>query len=218
MKNFQHSFKERGLSIKAVVFDFGNVICFPPTRDQREKVAALAGLPLQTLDDLDRQYRGELFDRGTYDAKGYYKFILAQAGFFPDDAALQTLAQADLDSWKKMNSGTEVLMREIQEAGFKLGILSNMPKDFLAWGRVHIEAFRNADAGIFSCELGIIKPEPGIYQALITALGCKYEEVVFFDDVQDNIDKAVSLGIRGFIWKDPETARQDLRSVVYGIT
>ncbi|GHT72034.1 phosphatase [Spirochaetia bacterium] len=201
------------MSIKAVVFDFGNVICFPPPEGQREKIAAMAGLPLHTLDELDRQYRGDLFDRGTLDTKGYYKFILEQAGVFPGDEALQKIAQADSDGWKKMNPGTEALIREIQRAGFKLGILSNMPRDFLAWGRAHIGFFRTADVGIFSCELGFIKPETPIYEALLAALGCRAEEVVFFDDVQDNIDKAVSLGILGFLWKDPETARKDLRSV-----
>ncbi|GHV58669.1 haloacid dehalogenase [Spirochaetia bacterium] len=199
--------------IKAVAFDFGNVICFSPPEGQWEKIAAMAGLPLHTLDELDRQYRGDLLDRGTLDTKGYYKFILEQAGVFPGDEALQKIAQADSDGWKEINPGTEALMQEIQQAGFKLGILSNMPHDFLAWGRTHIEVFRNADVGIFSCELGLIKPESGIYGALITALGCKAEEVVFFDDLKDNIDKAVDLGIHGFIWKDPETARKDLRSV-----
>ncbi|GHV91551.1 phosphatase [Spirochaetia bacterium] len=201
------------MSIKAVVFDFGNVICFPPSLEVREGIAALAGIPLEKLEDLHRQYRGELFDRGTLDCKGYYKTILEKAGVFPGDEALQRLAEADVDSWKNMNPGTEALIREIQKAGFKLGVLSNMPHDFLAWGRKNIEAFRNADVGIFSCEFGMVKPEPGIYQALIAALGCKAEEVVFFDDVKDNIEKAVSLGIHGFIWKDPETAREDLKKL-----
>jgi putative hydrolase of the HAD superfamily len=166
---------------------------------------------VEKLNALDRQYRGELFDRGTLDSKGYYKFILAQAGVFLNDEALQKLAEADLNGWKNMNPRTEKLMREIQKAGFKLGILSNMPHDFLGYARTHIGVFREADVGIFSCELGVIKPETAIYGALITALGCGYEEVVFFDDVKDNINKAVDLGIRGLIWKDPETARQDLK-------
>ncbi|GHU54483.1 haloacid dehalogenase [Spirochaetia bacterium] len=201
------------MSIKAVVFDFGNVICFPPPEGWREKIAALAGLPLHVLDKLDRQHRGNLLDRGTLDCKGYYKFIIEQAGVFLDDGTLREIAEADSEGWKKMNPGTEALIREIQQAGFKLGILSNMPHDFLAWGRANVEAFRTADVGIFSCDLGIIKPEPGIYGALLAALGCKAEEVVFFDDLKDNIDGAVALGIHGFIWKDPETARKDLRSI-----
>jgi putative hydrolase of the HAD superfamily len=209
-------FESYTLSIKAVVFDYGNVICFPQAPEQREKLAVLAGIPLETLNELDGQYRGDLLDRGTFNSKGYYKTILERAGVFPDDEALQKLAQADWDSWKNINPGTEALMREIQKSGFKLGILSNMPHDFLAWGRKNIAIFREADTTLFSCDLGIIKPEPGIYKALIAALGYKTEEVVFFDDVQDNIDKAVSLGINGFIWKDPETARGELKRLDKG--
>jgi putative hydrolase of the HAD superfamily len=204
------------LSIRAVVFDYGKVICFPPPPEQREKLAALAGVRLETLNDLDGQYRGDLMDRGTFDTRGYYKTILEKTGVFPDDEALQKLAQADWDGWKNLNPGTVKLMREIQKAGFKLGILSNMPHDFLAWGRENIGVFREADVALFSCELGIVKPEPGIYHALIAALGCKAGEVVFFDDVQDNIDQAVSLGINGFVWKDPETARRELERLGKG--
>jgi len=39
------------------------------------------------------------------------------------------------------------------------------------------------------------------------------EELVFFDDIHNNVKSAVSLGIKAFLWKNPEEARKKLLSL-----
>ena len=73
--------------MKAVVFDFGKVICFPPPAENREALRALTGLSAGILAELDRKHRGE-YDRGLYNGAAYYRILLGDAGIFPDDAAL----------------------------------------------------------------------------------------------------------------------------------
>jgi putative hydrolase of the HAD superfamily len=198
------------VGIKAVVFDFGRVICYGPEKEEREEIALLAGIPPETLDRLDGQYRCE-YDRGTYGGREYYKFILGMKGIFLDDESLDRIAAADSDCWKHINPGTVRLMWDIKQAGFKLGILSNMPHDFLGWARRNIPVFAGADAAVFSCELKLIKPEAKIYEISASRLGCEYKEIAFFDDLEDNIQAACSLGINGFVWKDPREARENLK-------
>jgi putative hydrolase of the HAD superfamily len=101
-------------------------------------------------------------------------------------------------------------MERIKAGGTKLGILSNMPKDFLAMARQAIPVFSLPDVGIFSCETGSIKPEIPIYRTLIRAFGCEPEEIIFFDDIRENVDAARSLGINAFVWQDPRTAGEIL--------
>ncbi|MDR0624789.1 MAG: HAD family phosphatase [Treponema sp.] len=199
-------------TIKAVVFDFGNVISLPPPPEVREEISAMTGLPLETLAEMDRKHRGE-YDRGAFDGKGYYKSLLAGAGIFPDDRTLEKIAEADQGGWKHINAGTVKLMRDIKKAGFILGILSNIPHDFLAWGRANIPVFTEADTAVFSCEVNAIKPEPAIYEKLKNEIGCDYGEIVFFDDLPDNIEKARELGINGFLWDGPEAARMMLKKI-----
>jgi putative hydrolase of the HAD superfamily len=203
--------------IKAVVFDFGKVISLPPPPEVPEEISRITGLPAETLAELDRKHRGE-YDRGRFDGKGYYKFLLSLAGVFPDDPALEKIAAIDQGGWKHINAGTVELMRDIKRAGFILGILSNMPHDFLAWGRAHIPVFTEADTAIFSCEARIIKPEPGIYEKLKNGIGCEYGEIVFFDDLPDNIKKARELGIHGILWEGPEAARAALKKTDPGFS
>jgi putative hydrolase of the HAD superfamily len=194
--------------IKAVTFDFGGVISYPRSAETNAELERLIGLPYETLKELDLKYRGE-WDRGTYDGAGYYRSVLSRAGIFPDDETLARIVRTDLEGWKHINSATVQLMRDAKASGFILGILSNMPHDFLTWARGRIP-FSEADAAVYSCEYNIIKPEPMIYEKLQEKTGCEYKEIVFFDDIADNIAMARKLGIQGFVWEGPQAARTQL--------
>ncbi|MDR2484651.1 MAG: HAD family phosphatase [Treponema sp.] len=190
---------------KAVVFDFGKVISFPPEDSVMEELAAIAGLEVNTMDGLVWKYRGE-YDRGTVSAQEYYRTMLGSVGIFPDDAALERMIRIDLQSWTRINPETVALMEKVKRSGYILGILSNMPHDFLALARSSFPVFSLPQVSVFSCETGSIKPEKAIYRTLLDRVSCKAEEVVFFDDIQINIDAAKEAGIRAFLWKDPKTA------------
>jgi putative hydrolase of the HAD superfamily len=196
--------KELVMSIKVVVFDYGGVICFIPSLEMRSELVRLSGLPAEVLWELDRKYRGE-WDRGVYDGIGHYRFILGKAGVSFNDDSLARIARADIESWKHINPDTVKLMRDIKAAGLRLGILSNIPYDF---PRDSVPVFAEADIAVYSCDLGIIKPEAGIYEKLREKAGCLYKEIVFFDDKVDNVNKARELGIQAFLWEGAEQARK----------
>jgi putative hydrolase of the HAD superfamily len=203
---------EESGGIKAVVFDYGKVISLPPEDAVRNELAALAGIDVKTLDALDEQYRGE-HDRGVLSGTEYYKTILAKAGKEPGQDAAEKMLSLDLQSWARINPDTVKLMEDIKAAGLKVGILSNMPHAFLAMAREKFPLFKLPDAGIFSCEVGAVKPEEAIYEALFAALGCTPYEIVFVDDMRPNIEAARILGMNAFVWKDAETARTLLKKL-----
>jgi putative hydrolase of the HAD superfamily len=198
--------------IKAVVFDYGGVICFPPPEENRRALLALTGLSGEALDRLERKHRGD-YDRGVFDGKSYYRALLEDGGIFLDDSRLAEIARTDAEGWKRIDPGAAALMRDVKKLGFALGILSNMPHDFLAWARKNIPVFSETDAAVFSCEAASIKPEPCIYEKLRKSLGCEFSEIVFFDDLPDNVEQAGKLGIRGILWNGGEKAREDLEKI-----
>jgi putative hydrolase of the HAD superfamily len=196
--------------IKAVAFDYGKVISFPPEDAALTELAALAGIGPAVLDSLLWPHRGA-YDRGVLSGTEYYRTLLAAGGIQIDEKTLEKMVAVDLKSWTRINPHTVDLMRAVKAVpGLKLGILSNMPHEFLALARGTIPVFDLPHVGIFSCETGYIKPEEPIYRLLLSRLGCEPAELVFFDDMPINIDMARSLGIQGFVWEDPETARAEL--------
>jgi len=198
------------MSVKFVVFDYGGVISFMPSLEKRSEIARLSGLSVEVLWELDRKYRGE-WDRGTYDGVGHYRSILAKEGVSLDDGILERVARADIESWQQINPATVKLMRDIKAAGLRVGILSNMPRDF---PRDSMPEFALADITVYSCDIGIIKPEAGIYEKLREKADCLYEDIVFFDDKVDNVTAAKKFGIQAFLWEGAEQAR----SIISGIT
>jgi putative hydrolase of the HAD superfamily len=192
-----------------VAFDFGKVISFPPGDSVRDGMASLGGLSRRRFDELDRQYRNQ-YDLGIYNAEEYYRFLFSTAGIFPDEETIGRIADTDRRSWSRMNPETIDLIHAVRKRGLKFGILSNMSHDFLAWCRKNVPVFTEADAAVFSCEAGSVKPEEKIYEVTVKALDCGYGEVVFFDDMEENVEKALSLGMKAFVWKDPEEAGRTL--------
>jgi putative hydrolase of the HAD superfamily len=198
------------MNIKAVVFDFGKVLCFPPSEENRKALLALTGLPKDTLEELDRKRRAE-YDRGTLDGRAYYRALLAEGGIVVEDPVLDKIAETDSEGWKRIDPGALALTRDIQGAGLTLGILSNMPHDFLAWARSHVPVLTQAGVAVFSCEVRSVKPERRIYEILRARLGCEFAEIAFFDDMPVNVETAAELGIRAFLWRGSEEARAELR-------
>ena len=200
------------MSIKAVVFDYGQVISLPQDKAVIGRLAEKAGVPREKFEALIWTLRTE-YDRGTISAKEYYRNILSGLNVDLDDKTIDEMIKMDLESWKNINPETEALMEEVKNAGYKLGILSNMPHDFLSWARMNVPVFSLPHISVFSCEANSIKPEESIYRQLISLAGVKAEEIAFFDDNCGNVESACALGIKAFVWANAGAARAELLSL-----
>jgi putative hydrolase of the HAD superfamily len=197
------------MSIKGVVFDFGRVISNDQPKDTMEKMAAVAGIDAKTLESLVWKNRAE-FDRGTIRGKEYYRSFLKSAGIELDDSLLQKMLEIDIESWSSVNPETVKLMEDLKARGIKVAILSNMPHDFLDMKFHELDVFKLPEISVFSCHTGWIKPEKEIYTILIDECALKADELVFFDDIQINVDGALAAGIHSFLWTSAEQGRRDL--------
>jgi putative hydrolase of the HAD superfamily len=202
---------------EAVVFDYGRVISLDPADKALEEMARLAGIPADVFEKVRMTYRDD-YDRGSIRGRDYYQKVMREAGVPVTDtrdfdALADRITRIDVHSWAVINSETEELMREIREAGYKLGILSNMPHDFIELERDVFRVFDLCDPCIFSCRYNLLKPEPEIYQVLIDALGCAPGKIVFFDDMPVNVEGARGLGITAYLWKDAKAAREILKTL-----
>lgn len=89
-------------------------------------------------------------------------------------------------------------VRELREGGYRLAVLSNNVREFASYWRstVPLDLF---DLVVDSCEEGIRKPNPEIYQRTTERLGVSPGACVFLDDSADNVRAATELGMRGIV-------------------
>ena len=110
----------------------------------------------------------------------------------------------------------EDLLKYIVEMGskYKLGLLSNYSNDL----RPKIEnewALGSVfDEIIISCEVGMIKPDPAIFNLMLARLGVKAEESVFIDDRIKNIDGAKKMGFQTIFFTSKEQALKELAHIL----
>lgn len=89
---------------------------------------------------------------------------------------------------------------------YRLGILSDAPPSTRRiMGTVGVTA--RLDAATYSCEIGVLKPDPAIYRRALDKLGATATETVFVDDLSGNLRGAQALGIHGVQMRRPMPAR-----------
>jgi putative hydrolase of the HAD superfamily len=201
--------------IKAVIFDYGNVISAQQTSGVQQEMEKLTGVPASLFASVYDTYRFE-FDRGTINGAQMYAMLLKNAGYealSKDTALMQKIAYIDMSSWRRINTDVVEWCLALKKQGYKLGILSNMPHEFLDAYESEIPPFVEADYACFSCRVKLIKPEEAIYRDALRGLGVEADEAVFFDDLQANIDAANKFGIHGVLWTGLEDAKRALAGI-----
>ena len=92
---------------------------------------------------------------------------------------------------------TEALIHDLKAAGYKLYVLSNMSREFIDYLRQQ-PVYKYFDGEVISCEEGVVKPMPQIYNILIQRYELDVEHTMFIDDRIENVEVAKTLGITPF--------------------
>ncbi len=93
---------------------------------------------------------------------------------------------------------------------YKLGVLSSAS---LLQARKIEEVDKIFDVVVLSGEVGFSKPQKEAYEIVLSELGVLPEEVVFIDDLLENIVGAEKLGIKGVLYKSPSQLKESLRGL-----
>jgi putative hydrolase of the HAD superfamily len=196
-------------NIRAVIFDYGNVLCPMPPPTAFENLARIAGIPAAPFIKTLWQHRLD-YDRGTLDSTAYWKRVGEENGKTFSDLQITNLMKADFDLWVHPSPVMLGWARKLYLAGIKTSILSNMPSDFSTYLRSHAEWLNNFEVKVFSGELGVVKPDAKIYQACLQGLGLSPGEVLFIDDVAVNVEAAQTLGIESVKFESISQLASDL--------
>ncbi|MEM9852472.1 MAG: HAD family phosphatase [Pseudomonadota bacterium] len=185
--------------VRAVVFDIGNVLIgWQPERfydivigaDRRQALFA----------DVDLHAMNDAVDRGA----PWAETVRALANAHPDYCDDIMLWH---DRWLDM-AGPVIdrsvrLLRALRARGVPVFTLTNFGIDTFALAETRHDFLSEFDRRYISGHMGVIKPEPKIYQMLEEDCGLAGSDLFFTDDRADNIAAASARGWRAHLFDGP---------------
>jgi putative hydrolase of the HAD superfamily len=180
-------------NIKALIFDFGNVISLPQDNNTIAEMTGLLGVSFASFKKSYGKFRHE-FDKGEISAAEYWEKILLDLDLKTDPDKINKLTRLDIKSWTFINSEILKFFDKIKN-NYRLAILSNMPHEILYYIKENFSWLGVFDKTVFSCEYNICKPEKKIFELCISELKIEPQKCLFIDDMPDNINGAASLGL-----------------------
>ena len=180
-----------------IVFDFAGVLFHwqPPRLLQRV-------LPQHASDDASARrltqhifqgYGGDWaeFDRGMLEAPELVRRIVARTGL--PTSAVQAVVDAVPAELQPMPD-TVALLRRLHAQGRRLHFLSNMPAPYAEHLEREHDFLRCFESGVISARVRQIKPEPGIFDTAARRFGADPAQLLFIDDVAENVRAAHRAG------------------------
>ena len=200
------------MSVRVIVFDFGNVIGFFSRRRAAEQLAAY-GPPGLSIEELMRFiFFTDLepaFESGRLTGSHVLAELRKTFGLVGTDDQLG-LAHADMFT---PNQAVCDLIPQL--AGrYTLALLSNT-------NELHYRQFRGQFAGVLdsfdrlfvSHEMGLRKPDPAIYHHVSDWANVAPSECVFVDDLPENVEAARACGWHGIVYRAEDDLAAALRAL-----
>jgi len=180
--------------IEAVVFDWGGVIQRTEDPAPRRRLDRELGLPHEGVERAVFESEAwRLASTGCMSADQAWAEIVAGLGY---PGAVRAFVEAFF-AGDRVDDELVALIGDLRRRGVRVGLLSNAipPRqggDSPAgrWGRAGL-----FDAQVFSYEVGVLKPDPRMYLAILEALSVAAPNAFFVDDAAANVEGARAVGL-----------------------
>ncbi|MEP9363759.1 HAD-IA family hydrolase [Nocardioides sp. CN2-186] len=93
------------------------------------------------------------------------------------------------------------LVDELRAAGYGVHLGTNQDTHRARYMRETLGYDDLFDIGVYSCDIGVAKPDPAYFQKAVSLIGAPAETVFFVDDKQANVDGARSVGLVAERWE-----------------
>jgi HAD superfamily hydrolase (TIGR01509 family) len=184
-------------AVKACLIDVYDTILASSYAERAAALAEGSGIPLAQWSAAWLSLARER-DDGTATMAGAFARTLSACGRDPDPDLVDRLVALDAEliiSRTSVCPDTVPFLEAARADGIRVALVSNCAPNtrpmLAAKGLLDL-----ADAAILSCEVGVAKPAPEIYQIALTELGVLAAEAVFLDDQPRFCEGAAAVGIR----------------------
>jgi len=185
-------------SIKVILFDMGGVLIKTTDRQSRTKLASQFNMAYEQMDEL--VYGTESAKKATLgeiSETEHFQFVFDKLG----------VSEYGIERFQQEFWGGDTLDEELikfiseNKNQYRFGILSNAMSNIRNWLNEKHGFLHLFDITFFSAELGMAKPDPKFYLAILNEFKVNANEVIFVDDFIENIEAAKELGIHAIHYK-----------------
>ncbi len=194
--------------IKAIIFDYGNVIGTVLNSRFLDDLAQFTGKTAAELQELVNGASPLLrdFETGRISSGEFFKGAVKLGGL-----------KISRDEFRKLFTGrfkpveeTPGLIRTLKTR-YRIGLLSNTNEWDFRYQIAPCEVFKLFDTVTVSFKVGAMKPDEKIYCDALHKLEFRPDECVYIDDIREYADAACALGINGIHYTSHENLVETLR-------
>ena len=190
-----------------VVFDLGGVLIdWNPRYLYRQLIEDEAEIE-RFLAEVCHAAWNEEQDRG----RTFAEAVEEAAARHPGERAL---IEAYHHRWHEMLAGpiegSVQILCELKQAGYELHALTNWSVEKFPIARERYDFLTWFESILVSGEVGLIKPDPRIFQLLLASIGRPAQDCIYIDDNARNVAAAAALGFDAIHFQAVDQLRRDL--------
>jgi len=107
------------------------------------------------------------------------------------------------------------LLDELRQKGLDVYCLSNMHEKSWELIRTRFDFWDKFKGIVISCTLKMVKPEPQIFEYLLSTYHLDPRQTIFIDDHERNIVAAEKFGIHGIFFTSAEECRRKIEEIIH---
>jgi HAD superfamily hydrolase (TIGR01549 family) len=199
------------MKIRALIFDFGGVLVRMVDDRPRLKLAQQLNIPLEQLDYLvffsESARKASL---GEISVGMHWEAVRKALAIAPEEMPgfLGQYWSADDVNWELLE-----YIRKLRPQ-YKVGLLSNAWDDLRHTLRTRWNIDGLFDELVISAEVKMIKPDPRIFHLAVERLDAQPPEVVFIDDIEENVLAARKEGLLAIHYRSTQQILDALKGYV----
>ena len=200
------------MKYRAVVFDLWNTLVVWPVEEGRNFYGRMADAVGIERDLFSEAWTGHYDLRATGPLEPSVRAVCEQLGVQED--RVQNLIGVRVDWTREAlvpRPGAVEVLDELRRRGFRLGLISVCSEEVpQLWDGTELAS--RIDEPVFSCSVGVAKPDPRIYRIAADRLGVETGDCLFVDDQPNFVDGALAAGMDAVLigdepWDGPRIER-----------
>ena len=195
------------MALKTIYFDLGNVLCFFSKAKMIGQLAACSGIEPRFIQKIFIEKKIQpLYEKGEITTQELHRIFgsIATKPLSYDlfMKAITNIFHPNTELWK--------VVEKLKHQGIRLVLLSNTCEGHYQWIAKNYPILNLFDKQILSFKVGLLKPDPRIFQKALEYADCKTEECFYVDDTKEHIESARTQGIDSELFTNTNNLKNKL--------